>query len=150
MTARKECESACLGCGGFLPAPFLDLGSTPLANAYLRPERAKVSEENFPLAVAYCTNCHLVQLIDRVLPDRMFSQYLYFSSYSDSFLDHACRMANELIERFGLDEDQPGARDRAATTVICSNTSCAAASRCWGWNRPAISQPKRRARAFRH
>ena len=103
MTARKECGSACLGCGDFLPAPFLDLGSTPLANAYLRPERAKASEENFPLAVAYCTNCHLVQLIDRVLPDRMFSQYLYYSSYSDSFLDHARRMANELIERFGLD-----------------------------------------------
>jgi SAM-dependent methyltransferase len=102
MTARKERESVCLGCGGLLPAPFLDLGSTPLANAYLRPERQKAPEENFPLAVAYCTNCHLVQLIDRVLPDRMFGQYLYFSSYSDSFLDHACRMANELIQRFGL------------------------------------------------
>jgi SAM-dependent methyltransferase len=75
----------------------------PLANAYLRPERAKAPEESFPLAVAYCTHCHLVQLIDRVPPDNMFGEYLYFSSYSDSFLNHACRMANEMIQRFGLD-----------------------------------------------
>jgi SAM-dependent methyltransferase len=93
----------CLGCGSSLPPPFLDLGSTPLANAYLRPERAKLPEETFPLAIAYCANCHLVQLADRVLPDRMFGEYLYFSSYSDSFLNHACRMVNEMIQRFGLD-----------------------------------------------
>jgi SAM-dependent methyltransferase len=96
-------DRLCLGCGSSLPPPFLDLGSTPLANAYLRPERAKLPEETFPLAVAYCANCHLVQLADRVLPDRMFGEYLYFSSYSDSFLNHACRMVNEMIQRFGLD-----------------------------------------------
>jgi SAM-dependent methyltransferase len=96
-------DRLCLGCGNPLPSPFLDLGSTPLANAYLRPERAKLPEESLPLAVAYCTNCHLVQLTDRVLPDKMFDEYLYFSSYSDSFLNHASRMANEMIQRFGLD-----------------------------------------------
>jgi SAM-dependent methyltransferase len=96
-------DRLCLGCGNPLPSPFLDLGSTPLANAYLRPERAKLPEESFPLAVAYCTNCHLVQLTGRVLPDKMFDEYLYFSSYSDSFLNHASRMANEMIQRFGLD-----------------------------------------------
>ncbi|MBF6569634.1 MAG: class I SAM-dependent methyltransferase [Candidatus Binataceae bacterium] len=92
----------CLGCSSLLPDPFLDLGSTPLANAYLHPERERTPEESFPLAVAYCTKCHLVQLADRVPPDRMFSKYLYFSSYSDSFLHHAYRMANEMTQRFGL------------------------------------------------
>jgi SAM-dependent methyltransferase len=101
--ANKNCVSACLGCGSALPAPFLDLGSTPLANSFLRPENTELSEKSFPLAVAYCTDCHLVQLIDRVPPDNMFGEYLYFSSYSDSFLNHACRMANEMIQRFGLD-----------------------------------------------
>src|ERR1700687_2698585 len=103
MMANKNCVSACLGCGSALPAPFLDLGSTPLANSFLRPENTELSEKSFPLAVAYCTDCHLVQLIDRVPPDRMFGEYLYFSSYSDSFLNHACRMANDMIQRFDLD-----------------------------------------------
>jgi SAM-dependent methyltransferase len=101
MAARDN--RLCLGCGSPQPSPFLDLGSTPLANSFLRPETRGLSEKSFPLAVAYCTDCHLVQLIDRVPPDSMFGEYLYFSSYSDSFLNHACRMANDMIQRFALD-----------------------------------------------
>lgn len=103
MTARNGNEVACLGCGGILPEPFLDLGRTPLANSYLRPEQLDLPEESFRLAVAYCPLCHLVQLTDRVPPEKMFREYLYFSSYSDSFLAHARAMANSLIEKFGLD-----------------------------------------------
>jgi len=104
VTVGGDYESCCLGCAASLPPPFLNLGSTPLANAYVHPERARAAEESFPLAVAYCTGCHLVQLTHRVPPDRMFSEYLYFSSYSDSFLDHAERMADTLIRRFRLDD----------------------------------------------
>lgn len=95
---------ACLGCGGPLPEPFLDLGQTPLANAYRRPEDP-TPEATYRLAVSYCPQCHLVQLTDLVPPEEMFSEYLYFSSFSDSFVAHAQGMADHLAERFKLNAD---------------------------------------------
>jgi len=96
-------DKHCLGCSAQLGAAFLDLGRTPLANSYLTPEQAAAGrEESFPLAVAYCGGCHLVQLTHQVEPDKLFSRYLYFSSFSDSFLEHSRKMAASYIARFGL------------------------------------------------
>ena len=95
-------ETTCLGCGNALPEPFLDLGKTPLANSFVRPERAHLPEATYRLAVAFCPLCHLVQLTDRVPPEDLFSEYLYFSSYADSFLEHARAMAESLTQRFYL------------------------------------------------
>lgn len=95
-------ETQCLGCGQQLGTPFLDLGCSPLANSYVPPERAGQPEQCFPLRVAYCEHCHLVQLLDRVPPEELFTEYLYFSSYSDTVLRHAAQMARQLIQRFGL------------------------------------------------
>ena len=101
--AQGQAEARrCLGCGGAAPPIFLDLGRTPLANSYVRAEDAERADETFPLAVAYCEGCHLVQLAETVSPEKMFSEYAYFSSYSESFLAHARRMADSYIERFGL------------------------------------------------
>lgn len=97
----------CLGCCQTLPEPFLDLGRTPLANAYIRPTDVHLPETFFPLAVTYCPACYLVQLMDLVPPEAMFSEYLYFSSYSDGFLAHAHEMAVSLIERLGLGSESP-------------------------------------------
>jgi SAM-dependent methyltransferase len=93
---------ACLGCAADLGDPFLDLGSQPLANALLRPEETTRPEPRFPLAVAYCARCHLVQLTETAPPETLFGEYLYFSSYSDTFLAHARAMADALVARFGL------------------------------------------------
>jgi SAM-dependent methyltransferase len=95
-------NGTCLGCGSKLPSPFLDLGRTPLANSYLSPDQAMIAEPTFPLAVAYCGACHLAQLNERVPPTELFTEYAYFSSYSDSFANHSERMAVNLKERFGL------------------------------------------------
>jgi SAM-dependent methyltransferase len=92
----------CLGCGSAMPDAFLDLGKTPLANSYVKPEDAGKPEAAFRLAVAYCGVCHLVQLTDLVPPRQMFSEYLYFSSYSQSYLEHAREMAESLVSRFEL------------------------------------------------
>ncbi len=92
----------CLGCAAALPDPFLDLGAQPLANAFLRPEDAGRPEPRYPLAVAYCAGCHLVQLTATAPPEALFGEYLYFTSYSDHFLAHARSMAAELAERFAL------------------------------------------------
>ena len=93
---------ACLGCATALADPFLDLGRVPLANGFLRPEDAAVSEPKLPLAVAYCAHCHLVQLTDPAPPETLFGEYLYFSSYSDHFVAHARAMVAALTERFAL------------------------------------------------
>jgi SAM-dependent methyltransferase len=95
-------EGGCLGCGAALPPAFLDLGATPLANAYVPPEHAGRVDEVFPLAVVYCERCQLVQLTNIVAPERLFSEYLYFSSYSESFLAHASEMADSLAAKFAL------------------------------------------------
>ncbi len=96
------CLPACKGCSAPLPAPFLDLGETPLANAYVRPEHADRPETRYPLAVAYCAQCHLAQLTTTVPPTDLFSEYLYFSSYSETVLAHARAMAADLSARFGI------------------------------------------------
>lgn len=92
----------CRGCDAVLPAPFLDLGRTPLANSYLRSQEAHQAEETYPLATAYCPQCHLVQLTETVAPEKLFSEYLYFSSFSDSFLEHSRLMAEDLTRQMGL------------------------------------------------
>jgi len=92
----------CLGCGGRLPGAFLDLGEVPLANSYILPENRDKEETLYRLAVAYCPICHLVQIIHRVSPQDMFSNYMYFSSFSSAFLEHAGAMAQDLTSRFCL------------------------------------------------
>ena len=92
----------CLGCGGQLPAAFLDLGEMPLANSYIEPENKGKEEILYKLAVAYCPVCHLVQITHRVDPQNMFSDYMYFSSFSGAFLKHAEAMAENLAGRFSL------------------------------------------------
>jgi SAM-dependent methyltransferase len=107
MGARAVTASGtCRGCAGALSPPFVDLGATPLANAFVRPERAHLSDPTFPLAVARCPACHLVQITDTVEPDTLFGEYVYFSSYSDVFLAHARALADALSERFGLGPDR--------------------------------------------
>lgn len=93
----------CLGCGHKLPGAFLDLGEMPLANSYLEPENKDKAEALYRLAVAYCPECHLVQITHRVAPEDLFSSYLYFSSYSDTFVKHAAAMAESLTHRLALD-----------------------------------------------
>jgi SAM-dependent methyltransferase len=92
----------CIGCTKTLPEPFLDLGETPLANSYVLPEMASEPEPCYPLRVAYCERCHLVQLTDLVPPEMLFSEYAYFSSYSDTVVAHGRRMAESLTDRFSL------------------------------------------------
>lgn len=92
----------CLGCGHELPAAFLDLGEMPLANSYIETENIFKQETLYKLAVAYCPLCHLVQITHRVPPKEMFSNYLYFSSFSGAFLKHAEAMAESLTTRFCL------------------------------------------------
>jgi hypothetical protein len=94
----------CLGCESKLPSAFLDLGEMPLANSYIEPKNQDREETFYELAIAYCPKCYLVQITHRVAPEDLFSNYLYFSSFSDAFLKHAEDMVASLTSRFALDD----------------------------------------------
>jgi SAM-dependent methyltransferase len=89
--------SACRACGGPRLAPILDLGSTPLANALPTADRLGAPEPVFPLDLVLCRDCSLLQITETVPPEQLFSDYLYFSSFSDSFLRHAEAIATRLV-----------------------------------------------------
>jgi len=93
---------ACRGCGAPLEHLFVDLGSSPLANSYVEPERLGEPEPFYPLAVRLCTSCWLCQLPEAASPAEIFGDYAYFSSYSTSWLEHARRYVEAMSARFGL------------------------------------------------
>jgi SAM-dependent methyltransferase len=101
-----EISPRCRSCGSSGLRSFLDLGSTPLADALVRPEHAHLDDESFPLEVAFCPECSLVQILEEVPAEKLFVEnYLYFSSFSDHLLDHAQQHAKGLIEARGLGAD---------------------------------------------
>lgn len=93
----------CRFCSTPLSESFVDLGVSPLANSFVAAERAHAMEPFFPLDVRVCPNCLLVQLAEYESAENIFSDYLYFSSFSDSWLDHCRRYAGAMIDRFRLD-----------------------------------------------
>jgi hypothetical protein len=92
----------CRFCGAPLSEVFVDLGASPLANSYLEPEDLAKAEAFYPLCVYVCGECLLVQLPEEERPEAIFSDYAYFSSFSNSWLLHAKRYAEAMIERFGF------------------------------------------------
>jgi len=97
-----EFAGDCRFCGSPLTQSMIDLGETPLANAYVQPGNEAAREPRFPLHVYVCGSCFLVQLPNHESPDAIFSDYAYFSSFSQSWLDHAERYAEAMIERFDI------------------------------------------------
>lgn len=96
-------HGACRCCGAALRETFADLGLTPLANSLVRPEQADRMEPFYPLHAFVCERCKLVQLAEFESPQAIFGDYLYFSSFSESWLRHAETYADRMTERFGLD-----------------------------------------------
>jgi SAM-dependent methyltransferase len=107
-------ESRCRLCNAPLTETFADLGMSPLANSYIRPGKANAMEPFYPLHAKVCTSCWLVQLEEFATPETIFDDYAYFSSYSDSWVEHARRYTEAMIRRFALDA-------RASVIEIASN-----------------------------
>lgn len=91
---------SCRVCGTIV-IPFFDLGKMPLVNSFLKKEDI-AHEKKYDLMVAFCPVCYLVQLTETVPPEDLFSDYIYFSSTSTSFLEHCKRTAEYLTNRLGL------------------------------------------------
>ncbi|MGI4880468.1 MAG: methyltransferase domain-containing protein [Janthinobacterium lividum] len=94
----------CLGCGAPLNRTWVDLGLSPLSNAFVAPERADVPDKLYPLHARVCDVCLLVQ-VDSVVPpaDIFNADYAYFSSFSESWLLHCRRYVDQMTEQFCLD-----------------------------------------------
>lgn len=93
----------CRHCSAELHDVFIDLGAAPPSNAFLRREDLDAPELHFPLKVYTCHECHLVQVDEVQRHDALFSgDYVYFSSYSRSWLEHASRYVDEAAQRLQL------------------------------------------------
>ncbi|HTX27449.1 MAG TPA: class I SAM-dependent methyltransferase [Streptosporangiaceae bacterium] len=92
----------CRLCGARLNDTFVDLGMSPLCESYVPEDQLDAAEAFYPLHVRLCDACLLVQLPAYVSGEHIFSDYAYFSSYSDSWVAHAKRYAQAMIGRLGL------------------------------------------------
>lgn len=89
--------NTCRGCGAGLKKTFVDLGASPLSNSYIKKHQLDEAETYYPLHPRVCEVCFLVQLPPIESPARIFSDYAYFSSYSDSWLDHARTYVDSIV-----------------------------------------------------
>ncbi len=94
----------CRFCHSALTNPVVSLGDFPLANTFLDEDELSRTEHFYPLGLYLCDKCYLVQLPEYEKPEKIFTIYPYFSSYSSSWLKHSENYVNNMIERFGLDK----------------------------------------------
>ncbi len=92
----------CRFCSATLDHVFCDLGVHPLSNSFFQPKDSNKMLPFFPLKAMVCKKCFLVQLEELESPDNIFSDYLYFSSFSTSWLEHSRQYADQISQRLGL------------------------------------------------
>lgn len=100
-----ETESSvvrCRFCASPLRHTFADLGMSPLCESYVSAERLGTMEPFYPLHARVCEQCLLVQVEEFVAPEEIFGEYAYFSSYSDSWVEHARRYVDGAVDHFGI------------------------------------------------
>jgi hypothetical protein len=100
--AGESGRGRCRFCGTPLRYTFVDLGMSPLCESYVSAERLDAMEPFYPLHVYVCGQCFLVQLREYVSREEIFTEYAYFSSYSDSWLEHARRYVDAMVSRWAL------------------------------------------------
>lgn len=97
--------SGCRICGYSSLEQILSFGEVPLANALVREDALGLPERTYPLELVYCPECSLVQITETVPPEELFSEYPYFSSYSDTMLDHSRMLVDDLVRSQHLTGD---------------------------------------------
>src|SRR5262249_56301435 len=95
----------CLACGALLRHTFVDLGMSPLCESYICETDLNRMEPFYPLHVYVCDQCFLVQLEEFVSPEAIFTEYAYFSSYAESWVEHMRVYADRITERLALGRD---------------------------------------------
>jgi len=98
-------DIGCRFCGSILENTFCDLGVSPLANSFLSRKQLNKMEPFYPLHVYVCGECYLVQLQEFESPESIFEDYAYFSSYSESWLQHCKNYTESVVDKFSLNPD---------------------------------------------
>jgi hypothetical protein len=98
-------NAVCRFCSTPLVNEMVDLGMSPLCESILRFDQLNQMEPFYPLKVYVCTECYLAQLEEYVSPEDIFTEYAYFSSYSDSWLQHCKNYTELMIQRFDLQKE---------------------------------------------
>jgi len=98
-------QGNCRFCGTQLRHTFVDLGMSPPCESYRTLEQLNEMEPFYPLHVHVCDHCFLVQLQEYISPADIFSEYAYFSSYSDTWLQHAKNYVDMAVDRFQLNQE---------------------------------------------
>src|SRR6266436_1123280 len=102
QTEKTTATPRCLFCKAPLRRTFVDLGMSPLCESYVAADELNRMEPFYPLHVKVCEQCYLVQLEEYVSPEHIFTEYAYFSSYSDSWLKHSSNYVEMISSRLGL------------------------------------------------
>ncbi|MEB3293275.1 MAG: class I SAM-dependent methyltransferase [Synechococcales bacterium] len=106
VLATPAPQNHCRFCGTPLKHSFVDLGMSPPCQLHRKPEQMNEMEAFFPLHAYVCDHCFLVQIPNYVAPDNIFTnEYAYYSSFSDSWLAHAKRYTDLMVDRFGLNSN---------------------------------------------
>jgi SAM-dependent methyltransferase len=100
--AGRPVSGRCRFCGTSFRHRVVDLGMSPLCESFLRADQLNQMEAFYPLHVWVCEKCFLVQLEEYVTGEEIFTDYAYFSSFSDSWLNHARQYVDQMIERLDL------------------------------------------------
>lgn len=107
----------CRFCGEPLNNIFVSLGKSPLSNSYLGAGELNKKEPVYPLDVYLCEKCFLVQLPEFESPENIFTDYAYFSSYSDTWLKHTRNYAEKMVKSYGINKN-------SFVVEIASNDGC--------------------------
>jgi SAM-dependent methyltransferase len=103
LPSRKATHSHCRFCSSPLKYSVVNLGMSPLCQKHIKPEEQNDMEKFYPLHAYICDNCWLMQLEEFATPDEIFAEdYAYFSSYSDSWVEHVRKYTESMIDRFDL------------------------------------------------
>jgi hypothetical protein len=105
VNTAKSSGGRCRFCDAPLRHTFVDLGMSPLCESYVSADRLNEMEAFYPLHVFVCERCFLVQLDEFVTPQEIFTEYAYFSSYADSWVEHARQYAEMMIEKMRLNSN---------------------------------------------
>ncbi len=104
-SVRPDSKVGCRFCGEGLKTTFVDLGMSPFCQTHIEQHQLNHMEPFYPLHAWVCEKCFLVQLEEYVTPGDIFTEYAYFSSYADSWVEHARKYSVLMRERFGIGAD---------------------------------------------
>ena len=144
ITLPSETQSSpalrlCRFCRAPLTRTFVDFGTSPLCESYPSAADLNRGEVFYPLHVYVCESCFLVQLEEYESAENIFSDYAYFSSYSDSWLKHAEDYCEKMTHQFGLKAGVLWSKLQATMAIFCS-ISFSEMCRCWGSSRLPTSR----------